>query len=93
MRRSQAIASYSIRDGFAERTDLVGLWDGYFRSERRCPRCRRSMFTNGKGAFRCAGCDYHDKQDVRKLYKAGLGYNFSAKHNNGVGVFGKGRAL
>lgn len=93
MRRNQAVASYSVRDGFAERKDLDGMFEQAFRSERRCPRCGRCLNTNGHGAFRCPRCGFHDRQNVRKLYAAGLDYNFSAKHNSGAGLFGKRAAL
>lgn len=92
MRRNQALASYSLIEGFPERHDLYGIW-GFFRSERRCPKCGRCLNTNGKGEFRCPQCEYRDRQDVRKLYRAGLDYNFSHKHNKAGFLFGKGASL
>jgi hypothetical protein len=48
-------------------------WIG-FRSERKCPKCRHKLVTNGSGDFRCEGCGYHDSQDVTPLIEAGLRY-------------------
>lgn len=55
-----------------------GSSQGYFTSERRCPRCERRMATDGKGNFKCPECRFYDWQDVSKLYAAGLDYPFWA---------------
>jgi len=80
-----ARASYSVTEGFPERR---GLYSGYFRTERRCPECGKRMQTNGNGDFRCLPCDYQDKQDVRWIKEAGLGYKFTAHSKGQCAVFG-----
>lgn len=55
----------TLREGFYR--EDVPLYGGYFRSERRCPKCNHALTTNGKGTFVCLICDYRDHQDVSKL--------------------------
>jgi len=42
------------------------LWRGFFRCFRPCPKCRRDLSTNGRGAFRCPSCGYQEGVDTTK---------------------------
>jgi hypothetical protein len=69
----------SMNEGFSPYFEDGEIPIMFFRSERRCPKCRRCLNIDGKGDFRCPGCDYTDKQDVSKLYAAGLNYNVHSR--------------
>ena len=78
---------YSVAAGFDTFYQPGDLQIGYFRSERRCPRCNRCLNTNGTGRFQCPECGYKDRQNVSRLFAAGLDYNFHARRRFVFGGF------
>ena len=83
--RGKNVAGYHAterRPAFKEKSAFFvpadGSSQGYFTTERRCPECERRMVSDGRGMFRCPGCQYRDRQDVSRLYAAGLDYPFWA---------------
>jgi len=85
-----AVVGYRITEGiwFHNNHD-VGLYSGFFRTERRCPECGRAMTINGRGTFKCRGCRYADWQDVSKLYAAGLDYPCPTRNKGALANYGK----
>lgn len=81
---SIVINSITDYDEFTPIVQFGDLQTGYFRSERRCPKCGRCLNTNGEGKFQCPGCGHKDEQDVSKLKAAGLDYAFHVRARQAI---------
>jgi tRNA(Ile2) C34 agmatinyltransferase TiaS len=45
----------------------MGTNSAFFRCLRRCPSCRRELFTNGKGNYYCQHCDFRQGVEERSI--------------------------